>query len=571
MRKTLLFGLIIIMVLIGGYLYLRYSVLKSKDFTPDISKSESPLDLRPALIAKLQQLVKDGSNGLYNLRVTQVEPSITNSEIDFTGVVLTPDTLALAQLDGQQMAPDDVFKISFKKLHISGIGIGDMLNKKDLNLNSILLENPVVEVFNKERSYNAGKRLQNDTLTLYQKIAKHFKTISIDNISVKNGTIVSHVSKTNETNRYNNVSIKLDNIQIDSSTQYDQSRFLFAKNANLSLGKYSVPTADGLYFLGCSSIIVSADNQTLTATNVELTPRFTKQAFQKQISRRKDRYDIKIPKLVLSGVDWWKLANKEKLFARQADIYNGSLSDYVDMSKPQKPLELNNYPHQAIMKIKMPVSIDKIKMHNMSVVYEELSDASSKTGTVYFDKISGELRNFTNVPAMAKGKNLTFNAKAIFMKKVPMNVAFNFNLAKYKTGNFSADISAGAISYALLNQLAEPLGLFSLKSGEVQKATAHMVGDNFKVNSDFLMLYNDLYIIPMKKDDEAKNGLKKKKIIGAIANLLIIKNSNPDKSGEIRNLKYVVPREQYPNFFSHLWKTMLRGIITTIGAPAKLA
>jgi hypothetical protein len=75
----------------------------------------------------------------------------------------------------------------------------------------------------------------------------------------------------------------------------------------------------------------------------------------------------------------------------------------------------------------------------------------------------------------------------------------------------------------------------------------------------------------MKKDDEAKNGLKKKKIIGAIANLLIIKNSNPDKSGEIRNLKYVVPREQYPNFFSHLWKTMLRGIITTIGAPAKLA
>jgi hypothetical protein len=223
------------------------------------------------------------------------------------------------------------------------------------------------------------------------------------------------------------------------------------------------------------------------------------------------------------------------------------------------------------MEIKLPVSVGKIKLHNMSVVYEELSDVSAKTGTVYFDNINGEMHNFTNGPAMAKGKNLTFNAKALFMKQVPMNVAFVFNLAKYKTGNFSADINAGAIKYSLLNKLAEPLGLFSIKSGEVQKTTAHMVGDNLNVSSDFVMLYNNLYVIPLKRDDEAKKGLKKKKIIGAIANLLIIKNDNPGKKDELRKFKYVVQRKQHPNFFSQLWKSLLVGILKTIGAPEKLA
>lgn len=52
------------LVLILGltYLYPRFHILKAKNFKSVVAKEKNAVDLRPALIAKLQQLVKDGSN-----------------------------------------------------------------------------------------------------------------------------------------------------------------------------------------------------------------------------------------------------------------------------------------------------------------------------------------------------------------------------------------------------------------------------------------------------------------------------------------------------------------------------
>jgi hypothetical protein len=282
MSKKVLVIITLVTALISGYLYLRYSLLKSKDFKPEVSKSKSPLDLRPALIAKMRQLVKDGSNGLYDLQIAQVEPSITNSSVDLSGVVLSPNPSGLARLDSLKMAPDDVFKISFKALHISGIGLPDLLNRKEIDLTSIDVDDPVIEVFHKERSYNADKRFENDTLTLYQKITRSFTSIAIDKILIKGGRFISHTAKNNKTTSYNNVSIQLKDLLIDSSTQYDANRFLFAKNADLSLGKYSLPTPDSLYFFSCSSLSISAESRRLTASALNLLLGLLKKRFNKR-------------------------------------------------------------------------------------------------------------------------------------------------------------------------------------------------------------------------------------------------------------------------------------------------
>lgn len=574
MTKKLLVLLIIVAIIItGSYLYLRYSVLKSKDYKPDLSKSKSVLDLRPALIAKLQQVVKDGSDGLYNLRIVQIEPSVINSTLQITGVVLTPDSSVLSQMDSLHNAPDDVFKISFKALHVDGIGIEDLLHGKKIDLTAVIIDEPVIEVFHKERFYNAGKRLQNDTITLYNKITKQLSSISVKNTSVKSGQVINHnLLKKDKVTRYNDVSFQLNDLLIDSSTQYDKSRFLFAKDATILLRKYSLRTPDSLYFFNCNAIHISAAIHQLTAEGTELVPRFGKDQFQQKTKGRQDRYSIKIPKLVLSGIDWWKLANYDELTARQADVYNLSFSDYLDRTEPAKKLVANNYPHQAIMKIQMPLAVQKVKLHDMALTYEEFNPASSKAGTLKFTAINGELQNLTNIPSKIKRNSfLTLNAKTLFMNKVPVTLAFKFNLAKVQTGSFSADVHAGAMDYTVLNPLAEPLGLFNLKSGNVKEATIHMYGDNFKVNSDFLLLYDNLYIIPLKKDEDAKGGLKKKKFTGILANFILIKDANPNKSGKVRQLQYSVERELHPNFFNQLWKTILYGIIKTIGAPAKLA
>ena len=105
MKKIFIVILVLIILLTCGYLYVRFSVLKSKDFKPDTTKSKSILDLRPQLIAKLQQLVKDGSDGLYNLSIGEIEPHISSGGVDMMTVKIVPDSLTLLKLKSSPVLP----------------------------------------------------------------------------------------------------------------------------------------------------------------------------------------------------------------------------------------------------------------------------------------------------------------------------------------------------------------------------------------------------------------------------------------------------------------------------------
>ena len=56
-KKIAVFAVIVLLVFAGGYIFIKYKILKAKDYKADTSKKENILDLRPSVIAKLQQLV----------------------------------------------------------------------------------------------------------------------------------------------------------------------------------------------------------------------------------------------------------------------------------------------------------------------------------------------------------------------------------------------------------------------------------------------------------------------------------------------------------------------------------
>lgn len=188
MKKLSIVFTIIIIIVIGAYLYIRFVVLKAKDFEPDYSKSKSVVDLRPALIAKLQQLVKDASAGLYDLSIGKIDPHISDLSIDITHAVLIPDSVIINRLNKSHLLPDNVFKISLSSLHIDGIHINDLLSKDHLSLLHILINSPVIEVYYREKWHNKPLHISDDSITVYKGIMKKMKSISINTIEVKNGT-----------------------------------------------------------------------------------------------------------------------------------------------------------------------------------------------------------------------------------------------------------------------------------------------------------------------------------------------------------------------------------------------
>ncbi|MEP6617220.1 MAG: hypothetical protein ABJA57_11600 [Ginsengibacter sp.] len=573
MKKIYLILLGIIVICIGAYFYLRFRVLKAKDFKPEVSKARSVTDLRPAIIAKLQQMVKDGSDGLYYLSVEKVEPHVLTSSFDMANASIIPDSQAIRKLDSAQKLPDDLFKISFSKLHITGLVINDFLSTDHLSLNQVSITDPVIEVYHKKRAYNERQREMHANSTLYQRIMKTMRSIVVNKIELINGTFINHdLTKKKSANIIREIAIHLKDVRIDSSTQYDQKRFLFAKKAHIVTTNFSSRTPDSLYMIKCGSIDIAVPGNDITVLNFEIRPRLNKEQFEKHLTAREEMYDVKIPNFTLNNISWWELTNNESVLAKSAEINSPTLNVFLDRSLPFRKVKPNTFPHQALMKIPIPVSVADINIHHGSVTYSEYNPGMEKTGTIYLDEINGKATNFTNIPSQIRLHPLfTVKINALFMRNIPMNTTFNFDLAKYKTGNFKMDFDIGKMDSSNLNKFIGPLGEFMIKKGTLQKGVAHIEGDNFKTSGKGELLYRDLYVVGLKKDHDKPNNIKKKSITSFLGNVLLVKNNNPSKNKPPRMVDLTFDRDSKTTFLSFVWKTMLTGILETVGLPKSFA
>src|SRR5437868_13178254 len=229
MNKVTVIFLVIGVLFIFGFFYVHFSI-KKENFEQAEAKepvikpkhSESLLDLRPKLIYKLQELVKKGSDGLYNLSIHEINPDILQSSLDLGKASLIPDTAVLRQLELIKKAPDDVFKVYIDSLHIDGISIRDLLSANTIDLNTIYINSPLIEVFHSSRPYN--KRNKSDSALIYKRLIGEMKHISVKKIIVRQGVLVDHNILSKATTRFAGMHITLSDLLIYSTTQCDKTR-----------------------------------------------------------------------------------------------------------------------------------------------------------------------------------------------------------------------------------------------------------------------------------------------------------------------------------------------------------
>ncbi|MEO7264237.1 MAG: hypothetical protein ABIW38_04960 [Ferruginibacter sp.] len=569
-RKVLVLLISIILIAAGVFLYLKYRILKAPDHNPDVSKKETVLDLRPQLIAKLQQLVKDGSAGLYKLSLEQVSPDLAASTVDIQHGTIDIDSSMLTSLDNAGKLPDDIFKVSFSKIHISGLGIADFISKKNLNLGNIKLDNPIIEVYHQPRTYNIASKKAKENLTLYQNISGIFHSLSIEKILISKGRLIHHnLAKKEVLTKMEDVSIMLDDLLIDSSTQYDKSRYLFAKKAKLNAKNYHVITPDNYYSFKIGSIEVLGEQRHVSISNLVFEPYGGRAAFRKKLKERKVIFDINIPHLEMDKVDWWSFLNRQEWFVSEGFIEDATFGVFVDLSLPAPVLKQNNFPHQLVMRLPFPLKINKLNIKRSKVIYEEYNPKVDKTAMVTINKLNGTLNNICNIRKdISSNPLIRVNANGLFMNKVPIDIGVNLNLARVSTGDFTADITVDTLNKELINPVSEISSLFTVKRGQMQKGKAHISGNNSMAKGNISLYYDDLHITPLKPVKTEDGDQKSKHLTSFVANTLFIKNANP-KNGTLRQPEFLIHRDAYTGFVKLIWVAIRAGIVKSVGIPLK--
>jgi hypothetical protein len=574
MKKLSIFFVILGLVTLSAFLYLRNAVA-TPGFKPAAARSpenqpkkaESVADLRPMFITRLQQLVKAGSGGLYNLSIHEVEPDVLNGSVAINHAELVPDSAVLLQLKKTGELPSQIFRVVLGNLKIEGLGLQDFLDNKTLDLKSIKISAPAIHIYPGSPSHSNHKEP-----TLYQGLKEKLEHLGIDRILIDGGKLVIHKPNGSISSSLEDIQVRLADILMDSTTQFDKTRFLFARNAELSMKNYRTSTKDGMYDMVIDEVSVNPTRSSLAAGHISFIPRFGKKEFAKRQGVMKERYELSIPTLRMTNIDWWSLVNREKILADKAEISNARFAIYLDRSLPPGKPKLNSFPSQLIMKMPLQIHIARLKCSNLDLQYEEYNPFSEKTGNVHISHLNGEVLNLTNLPAaIQKNKQTTVKANGIILGKVPASLTLHFDMTRYKTAAFSADINVKGFDGNMITPLSEPLGLFRLKSGTVQSLIAHEEGDQANATGKTLILYKDLKITPLEKGKGDDSSLNKKHVTGFLANAFVIKNDNPSGNEAARNPVTSFPRDPQGSFFNLIWKTLLTGILKTTGAPEKLA
>ncbi|RYD51853.1 MAG: hypothetical protein EOP52_06625 [Sphingobacteriales bacterium] len=572
-RTALSIILFVVLLVVGGVWYLKTYLKQTHPVNapPVTQKEVSPLDLRPAAIAKLQQLVEAGSDSLYQLRIDSLLTDITTGTLILKGVAIRPDSVVIQSMQAQKRLPDDVYHISLSSLRITGIGLSDILHRRDLSLQSIVCTHPQITVYHRRQSYNAGKRATAKDQTLFSRLQGQIDRLAIDSVSITGGSLTDNSDGTTRT--YQNVSVALREILIDSTTEQDPSRFLFAKRSLLQAGKITLPAGKSRYDISIGGIAVSGEKQQLHIQNLTLKPQGGKAGFLRHQKHRIEVFDLAVPALTLNGVDWWAAAHGESLLAQEAEITGVNGYIYFDRRLPKSgSVKKANFPQQLLADLKMPLSIKRVRIKKSNLAYEEFAPESGSSGRITFNNINAVAQGFTNLPAeIASRPTARFEATCRFMNATDLSVQMEFALPSRKRGAFKVDLAVGRITPAMVNSFAEPMGLVRITSGQAQYAKAHIEGNNSALQGTLAAAYTDLHIMPLKAADHPKEGLKSKRITGTLANMLFVKDNNPSRGNNLRQPSFELNRSaDGSSFFNFVWSGIRLGLFKTIGLPARL-
>jgi len=325
-------------------------------------------------------------------------------------------------------------------------------------------------------------------------------------------------------------------------------------------------SADGMYKFTLGRLKTSAKEKSFEISDFKVIPQLPEIEFTEKMDEPGDRYNFVFQKIFANDMDFKSLEVDGKLTVASVVLENAELrifnNKYLQGKKVDKT---HNFPHRAIKKLGLPLSVDTLFVKNFDIYYKELNPESGKAGTVFFTDLYGTLHNISNDTARwERDPWIRSNFQANFLGKVKLLVDINMNVAD-KDGEFNYKGSLAEYNGRFYNQLLEPMALAKVEEGTVNKITFSVNANRYGSKAQVLMLYDNLKVSVLGTDGKV---LKRKGLLSFLANTFMVQNSNPRKDGEqpiTADISHV--HEQDRSFFNLMWKSVFDGLKVNLGLP----
>ncbi len=515
---------------------------------------------KPVLSEKLKAGVRDASGGLYRVDFKDIHLQLLTGSATMDGLVLQPDTARYRQLAVQKKAPVHLFRLRMDRLKISGVGILSAYFKKKVEIHTILLDKPSIDMIY-HQVVRRPDTPQTDS-TLYQKLAKTIRLLSVKTIRI-NEADFDYYEGEKKLNRIQKLNLRVNDLLIDSLAEQDTSRVFYSRHVAFELAGYRSKTKDGMYEIRLDTLRGSLVKKELMMKGLKLIPQYAEIPFSRKYSVQKDRYDLKFSQIALTGVDFVKLNEEGRLHLKQLSIGPAKVAIFMNRSLPPPAIDKGrNFPHMALKRLPFPTDIQEIKLQGVDVAYTEFEPSTEQKGTVKLQNVQGTIHHVSNDSLqLLKQRYANAALSTLVMGAGKMDVKINFDLLA-SDGAFRYEGKIGAFDMKVLNPLSEPLGKIRIESGYVNSAAFAISANRKGAKGKVTFFYRDLKVQMLGKDSEDK--ATKKGLLSFLANAILIKDDNPTK-GVARKADVQMERVPQASFFNLMWKSVFLGIRESVG------
>jgi hypothetical protein len=512
---------------------------------------------------KLESAIHEKSEGLYNVKYDALDLDEVSGYLSIKNVSLSYDSLKYRTLLDQDRAPSILLNIHIPEITITGVQTPRALLEKEIKGDKLELRNPTIEIIYTMHGKDSARNVP--ARDIYEQILGGLKQISIDTIALLSANITTRNLKTKQKGiELVHTTLQLINVKVDSAAQEDPSRLFFAKQVSAAAESITWKADDRPYRYEIKNISMSSGSQIVYVNSFDITPLLGEDAFVKSLPAQDDRFDFTFKNIRIKKLDFYK-AMEENIVADTIIIESSSFKIYRDLNIPRdKKNRVGTYPSQILLKLPIPVEVDRLVLKNADIEYKEKNNITKNAGKVQFHGVYATITNLTNKKErIAKDNTMNIDINTRFLNKTPFKASWVFYLGS-PNGRFDIKGNLGSINVRDLNPLTEPMGPARLEKGTINNLTFDLKGNDYSMTGTIKLLYEDLKIALLEKDKGSKEW-DKKSLTSFVANIFV-KNSNPRDKDEEPIVKTVtLERDTNRSIYYLTWKTIFKGARETLG------
>lgn len=421
--------------------------------------------------------------------------------------------------------------INVEKLVISNISYWDYLVKDEIHIESISLENPIM-------AYYKHRVLPNPD-TVRKGVINIYKPILIEKLKIDNSKFAIYEKGIDSTMLYtNDFSIEVDGIRVDDKT--------ISRKIPLDFKDYKASSDSVFVKVGAYENLTVKDfsikDRTAVFKNIHLKTKYSKKELSRIIKKERDHYNLALHSLSLSEIDF---GFKNTVFfakSKEVSLASPSLEIYRD-KLVEDDLKIKPLYSKMLRELPFELTVESLKISDGSIKYEERVKEENMGGSIDFKKLDADISNVSNTHKSPVKTYLKITAE--FMDKTPITVNWSFDVQN-KNDQFIFKADVGNLHADELNSFTEPNLKVKLE-GDAHKTYFTLNGNNETSTTDLKINYSDFRVTVLQKDGEKKN-----KVLSAIANILISKDS--EKNGDnYKEGKAEATRDKTKSVFNFLW------------------